>query len=108
MLPIDGLQGYGCNWATESLTEMPDDAQGQPQAITPETVEIFQTDMKELLKTIGETYISKEQAKDSFDGFFTLLNANSGTALGGTYATDGYNDDGSIKFVFTSSAEPTE
>ena len=74
---------------------------GQPQSITPITTEVFQSDYKELLKTIGDTYISKEQAKDSFDNLLSVLNANSGTALGGTYATDGFNDDGTIKFVFT-------
>lgn len=100
----NGIQGYCCNWATESLTEQGDDLQGQPQSITPMTTEVFQSDMKELLKTIGDTYISKEQAKDSFDNLLSCLNTNSGTALGGTYATDGFNDDGTIKFAFTAAS----
>ena len=102
----DGIQGLCCNWASENLVEQEEDANGQPQSITPITTEVFQSDMKELLKTVGDTYISKEQAKDSFDNLLTQLNANSGTALGGTYATDGFNDDGTIKFAFTA-ANPT-
>ena len=96
----NGIANYGCNWATESLIEEAE-VSGQPQSITPMTTEVFQSDYKELLKTIGDTYISKAQAKDSFDNLLTALNTNSGTALGGTYATDGFNDDGSVKFVFT-------
>lgn len=100
----NGIQGMCCNWATESLTEQGDDAQGHPQSITPMTTEVFQSDMKELLKTIGDTYISKEKAMDSFDNLLSCLNTNSGTALGGTYATDGFNDDGTIKFAFTAAS----
>ena len=93
--------GQCCNWASENLIEQDDDAQGQPQSITPMTTEVFQSDLKELLKTIGDTYISKEQTKDSFDNLLSTINTNSGTALGGSYATNGFNDDGSVKFIFT-------
>lgn len=97
----NGIQGLCCNWASENLVEQAEDAQGQPQSITPVTTEVFQSDYKELLKTIGDTYVSKEQEKDNFDNFLSALNTNSATALGGTYATDGFNDDCSIKFTFT-------
>lgn len=48
----DGFVGFGCNWATETLEEQADDANGQPTSITPETVENFTTDLKEAIKTL--------------------------------------------------------
>ena len=96
----NGIQGLCCNWASENLVEQAE-VDGQPQSITPVTTEVFQSDMKELLKTIGDTYVSKESLKDNFDNLLSSINTNSGTVLGGTYATDGFNDDGTVKFKFT-------
>lgn len=68
----NGIQGLCCNWASENLAEQAE-VDGQPQSITPVTTEVFQSDYKELLKTIGDTYISKEQAKDSFDNLLSVV-----------------------------------